>query len=88
MLDVAGRGGVSREADSVLLNVTVTAPQGPGYVTLYPCDGPPPNASNLNFVTGETRANSAVVRLASTGVVCAYTSARTQLVIDVVGYWR
>jgi hypothetical protein len=88
VLDVMGRGGVGFDADSVLLNVTVRAPHSAGYVTLYPCDGLPPNASNLNFVAGETRANSAVVRVATNGVVCVYSSTLMDLVIDVVGYWR
>ena len=53
VLPVAGRGGIPAGAGAVVMNVTVTGTQGAGFLTLYPCDGSRPNASNLNFVAGQ-----------------------------------
>ena len=46
---VLGLGGVPGDAAAVALNVTVTEPNAPGYVTAYPCGVQPPDASNLNL---------------------------------------
>ena len=85
-LPVAGRGGVPSSAETAVLNVTVTEPGSPGYVTVYPCDGPPPNASQLNHRAGQTVANSVTARLSPDGTVCLFALARTHLVVDVSGY--
>ena len=46
------RGPVPGGTTTVILNVTALG-VGTGYVTVYPC-GDRPNASNLNYVTGQT----------------------------------
>ena len=48
-LTVAGRGGVAVDAAAVVLNVTVTEPQGAGFVTVFRCADPIPTASSLNL---------------------------------------
>ena len=80
---VGGRGGVSTTAAAVSLNVTAINPTDHGYATVYPCDAPLPNASNLNYKPGETRPNAVITKLSSSGSVCVYTSGSTDLVIDV-----
>ena len=62
VLKVTGQGGVpATGVAAVALNVTVTQSENPaiggGYVTVYPCDKPRPDASNLNFVTDQTVPN-------------------------------
>jgi hypothetical protein len=84
-LKVAGRGGVPANATSVVLNVTVTQPAGPGYVSVYPCGQPPPNASNLNYAPGDTVPNAVVARVGVNGTVCLYTFATTHLIVDASG---
>ena len=83
---MTGRGGVTVGASTVVLNVTVTEPTVPGYVTVYPCGIDPPLASNLNFVGGQTVANAVIVKLCSDGKVCVYTSNAIELIADVNGY--
>jgi len=83
-LDVrAGNGGVT----AVVLNVTVTEAQAPGYVTLFPCGASPPTASNLNYVAGSTIPNLVVVKVGDGGRVCIYTQSTVHLVADVSGYF-
>jgi len=84
-LPVAGRAGVSPTATSVVLNVTVDAARGDGFVTVHPCDAPRPNASNLNYRSGQTIPNTVVTRLGPGGTVCLYTYGATHLIVDVSG---
>ncbi|MDQ1425101.1 MAG: hypothetical protein QOD72_2599 [Acidimicrobiaceae bacterium] len=69
---------------AVVANVTVVDPDGPGYLTVYPCGTTPPITSNLNFVTGDVVANLAVARSGGSGV-CAVATAPTHVVVDVQG---
>ena len=86
-LRIGGRAGVPADAVSVVLNVTVTEPLAPGYVTVHACGTDRPNASNLNYVTGQTVANFVVARLGSDAGVCLYSFATTHLIVDVAGYF-
>ena len=40
-LQVGGRAGVAGDAAAATLNVTAVGANGPGYLTVYPCDQPP-----------------------------------------------
>lgn len=82
---VRGRSGIAGDARVAVLNVTVTQPVSAGFVTVYPCGADRPNASNLNFVAGQTIANAAIAGIGSGGEVCLYSSATTHLVVDIAG---
>ena len=89
-VQVTGRGGVPASGVSaVVLNVTVTAPAGPGYVTVFPEGTSRPTASNVNFVAGQTIANLVVVKVGATGKVSLAngSSGSVQLLGDVAGYY-
>jgi len=83
-LPVAGRAGVPGDAGTVVLNVTAVSPSGPGYLTVYPCGVPRPNAANVTYVTGQIVPNAVIAKLGD-GKVCVFTYATTDLVIDVAG---
>ena len=89
-LKVRGRAGVPADAESAVLNVTVTGPPGAGYATVWPCDtANPPNASTLNFSAGETIPNLVVAPLSPTGTVCLQTAeSGAHLLADLSGYFR
>lgn len=70
--------------DAVVANVTVVDPDGPGYLTVYPCGSTPPITSNLNFVVGDVVANL-VIAHPGAGGVCAVASAPTDVVVDLQG---
>ena len=82
---VAGAGGVPTDATAVSLNLTVTNPRTPGFLTAYPCDQERPSTSNANFTSDNTVAAAAIVPVAADGTVCVYTSADTHLIVDVMG---
>ena len=71
-IPVAGRGGVAANAESAVLNVTVVGAQGDGYLTVWPCGSVQPNASNLNYVRGQTIPNAVVSKIGTGGKVCVY----------------
>jgi subtilisin family serine protease len=87
VLPVAGRGGVPVDAVAVVLNVTVIDALGGGFVTVFPCGSAQPNASNLNFVAGQTVPNAVVAKVGNAGTVCLFTSAAVQLIVDANGYF-
>jgi hypothetical protein len=90
-LQIGGRSGVPINASAVVMNVTVTAPTGAGFVTVWPCTvpaSPPPNASNLNFTAGQTIPNLVLVPMDPGGKVCLQSSeASTHLLADLSGYF-
>jgi hypothetical protein len=83
---VAGRGGVAAGATTAVLNVTVISAQEPGFATVFPCGAAVPQASNLNFDTGDTIPNAVVAKIGEGGAICVYTSAAAGLLVDVNGY--
>lgn len=85
-LPVAGRGEVPADADAVMLNVAAVLPDGPGHLTVWPCDADQPTASNLNYVAAQVVPNSVLAKLDDRGEVCIYTEAASHLVVDVTGY--
>jgi len=50
-------------AAAIIFNLTETNATGNGFLTLYPGGTTMPNASNINFAAGQTRANLAAVPL-------------------------
>jgi glucose/arabinose dehydrogenase len=83
---LAGHSGFPGNASAALLNLTVTEPQGPGYVKVYPC-GQENTTSNVNYVAGQTVANLAAVKVAPGGDVCFRSFATTHLVVDLAGWY-
>jgi subtilisin family serine protease len=88
-LVVGGRAGIpSTGVDAVAVNVTVVSPTASNYVTVYPSGTPKPNASNINFVAGQTIPNMAIVKLGSDGKIAIYNEGgSTQVIVDVVGWF-
>src|SRR5262245_32566513 len=72
------------------MNVTVTQPTEPSYLTVFPNDtsGVNPLASNINFLAGDTVANLVLVPIGQMGAVCFYNAyGSVHVVVDVVGYY-
>ena len=85
-VQIAGRGGIPTNATAAIINATITGPEGNGYATIYPCTTNPPNASNLNYTTGQNIPNAAITKLSPTGTICIHTDTTTHLLIDTNGY--
>jgi hypothetical protein len=86
VINVAGSFGVPADATAVVLNVTMVNTTAPGYLTVYPTGTSQPDASNLNYGTGETVPNLVEVATGTNGDVSFYASSQSNIVVDVEGY--
>lgn len=89
-IPILGRGGVpSANVTAVVLNVAVTNPTDSSYLTVYPAGVGRPNASNLNFVPGQTVANLATTPIGADGMVSVYNHlGNVDVIFDVAGYYQ
>ena len=87
-VQVGGRVGVPVDAVAVVMNVTVAAPDGASFVTVYPAGSERPLASSVNIVSaGQVRPNLVTVKLGDGGKVTMYSLAGSHLLADVAGYY-
>ncbi|MEV4612253.1 S53 family peptidase [Kitasatospora sp. NPDC049258] len=82
-------GGRLSGAKAVVLNVTVTNPQGDGHLLLYPNGQNAPTTSNLNWTAGQTVANMVTVPVGQGGVVEILNGSwsNADVIVDVFGYY-
>ncbi|TML15986.1 MAG: hypothetical protein E6G39_06270 [Actinobacteria bacterium] len=84
-----GATGVPSDAESVVLDLTVTNATHTGsFVTVWPKGSAQPNVSNLNNVEGVARSNVVVSRIGTGGqITIANDSGNADILADVVGYF-
>ena len=79
------------DISAIAVNVTVTNPNGNGFVTAYADGSSAPDASSLNYGRGQTIANNAIVPVGADGEIDLTNtmsgSGSTDLVVDVLGYY-
>jgi hypothetical protein len=88
---VTGACGIPATARSIAVNVTVTGSTSYGDLRVFPTGAVGITSSTINWRTGQTRANNAIVGLGANGNVtvwCVMVSGSTQVVLDVVGYFE
>ncbi|MEP6802252.1 MAG: IPT/TIG domain-containing protein [Acidobacteriota bacterium] len=92
LFTVAGQCGIPSTAVSISGNVAATgSTAGPGYVTVSQGDLAAPSTSTVNYGTGQTRANSALIPLGASGDIrarCGQPSGKADMVLDVNGYYQ
>jgi hypothetical protein len=85
-LKVAGRGGVPVDAGVVALNLTTSVPSLGGQVTAYACRQRRPAVESLRYSFWQAASNMVLAPVGADGKVCFYTSAETDLMVDVLGF--
>ena len=78
--------GVSAAVLNITATTTLSNSSG-GYLSAYPCGTNPPDVSNLNFTTGLTIANSAIVPLDAKGDICVFVYGLADVIVDISGYF-
>jgi len=74
---------------AVMMNVTVTGPTAPSFLTVWPSHNDLPVASSLNFVPGQTVPNLVVSAVGTDGRVNIINFAgATEVIVDVVGVFE
>jgi hypothetical protein len=77
---------VPADAQAVALSVTAVAP-GRGFFTVFPCAAGRPATSNVNARAGIPTPNLVVAMMDSTRRICVYSNHRSDVVIDIAGWW-
>jgi hypothetical protein len=88
---IGGACAIPATAKAVSLNVTAVSATASGHLRLYASDMPRPTTSSINYTSGQTRANNAVVSLGADGALIVYAnqpSGTVHVVIDVNGYFQ
>jgi len=87
-VQVTGQGGVpGSSVGAVVVNVTVTNTSAPSHLTVYRTTDARPNASNLNWVAGQTVPNLIEAAISGDGQLSVYNDAgATDVIMDVEGY--
>lgn len=86
-VSVTGRGGVpSTGVEAALLNVTAVDPQAAGHLTIWPAGAARPNSSTLNYSSSQTVAGHSLMKVGASGRVSIYSSADTDVLVDVGGW--
>lgn len=87
---VLGRSGVPASGvGSVVLNVTVVNPSSEGHLTVFPSGESVPNASNVNFIAGQTVPNMVISKVGSDGSISILNGAlsgQAHVIVDVAGW--
>lgn len=86
---VGGRCGVPVGATAAVVNLTAVTPTSDGFAALHRAGMAWMGTSTLNYRIGRTRANNAVVAVASDGkIALRNVGAATHFLIDVTGYFQ
>ncbi|HMV87753.1 MAG TPA: M12 family metallo-peptidase [Blastocatellia bacterium] len=91
---VQGRSPVASPCNSIpasaqmlVGNATSVAPEGGGFLTIYPSDGARPVVASSNYSSGGVVNGPFAVKLGADGKFKIKTAATTHLIIDILGYY-
>lgn len=88
---IPGQCGIPATAESVSANVTIVMPSDLGHLTFYPGGEAPPLASSINFSAGQVRANNAILRISTGGILATRAivagEGQVHVIVDVNGYF-
>jgi len=75
--------------DAVALNVTVSGATAPSFLTIWPADKPQPNASSINFGTGDAIPNMVIMPISAAHTLDFFNSAgNVDVIVDLVGLYE
>ena len=86
-IQISGVCDVPATAVGAALNLTITGPQGAGYLTAWPSGPTAPFTAAVNFTAGEDVGNAVDIGLGPTGGVLVQSIVPTDLVVDIYGYF-
>lgn len=87
-LTIAGGGVVpSTGASAVVLDLAVSAPSQSGWLTVRPTGTTRPMTTHVWFDAGKSRSNLIVVKIGTGGKVTIDSTAQTDVMVDIVGWY-
>ena len=90
-LTLGGACGIPVTAQAVSINITAVDATTSGHLRIFPAGSPRPTTSVVNFPTGLTRANNAIVQLGSAAAVTLFSgqpAGTVHVVVDVNGWFE
>jgi hypothetical protein len=86
VVQVTDGATVPFDATAAIVTVTAVIPSRAGFITAYPCSEGRPDTSTVNFVAGQTVANTTIAALSSAGQLCVWTDSDTDILVDITGW--
>jgi hypothetical protein len=85
----AGDCGMPADPAAVVMNVTVVAAEGSGFLAVWPYNTPMPNTSSNNYSVGRNTGNEIISRqtIGDAADFSMYANRNVHVVADVVGYF-
>jgi len=88
-LQMTGVCGIPPSATAVVANITAVSPSATGFLSLFPTGTTWPGNSTMNYRSGRTRANNAIVSLSVLGQATILNIGASQhFIVDVTGYFQ
>ena len=85
-VQISGREGVPATATAAVVTLTAVQPAEAGFLTAHPCGSDPIRTSTVNYAAGQVIANSTIATLDAHGRFCVFTSADTDVLVDLTGW--
>lgn len=80
--------GIPESATSLVVSAIAVGPEADGHLSVIPSALDKPTTSNVNYKAGETRANTAIIRLTGNSQTFkVFSHATTDIVVDVNGWF-
>jgi N-acetylmuramoyl-L-alanine amidase len=87
-LTVAGVNGVADDAKAVAVVVTAVSPEAAGSMVMFASGATPPPTHSLTFEANQNTANSTLVQIGADKQICIQTTAQSDFVVDVTGFFE
>ncbi len=84
----SGAAEVRADATGVLLTVTATSTTAGGYLTVWRAETPWPGTSSLNWTGPQQTVATTTVSAATNGRIQLLAETSTDVIVDVIGYYR
>jgi hypothetical protein len=75
------------DVTAAAVNVSAVDPCQDGFLTAYACDDGLAPTSTVNFLVDRSSSNSAIVRVGASKQLCVYSSADTDVIVDLTGWF-
>lgn len=88
---IVGKCGIPSTAKAIAVAAIVTGATSSGNVRLHATGTAVPGTSSINYVSGQTRSNNAVVAISGSGELSVYVgqiSGQVHFILDVTGYFE
>jgi hypothetical protein len=89
---LAGACGIPPAATAVAVNLAETNAEGSGHLRIFPAGASLPNVAAINFGSGQTRSNNAILPLGAGGAITVFAGIgdglHVDFILDVVGYFE